>query len=220
MQHYLPTIRIPSKAHVAQYIKTVYLCEDAVIRIPSDELILPIILSCCTDESAERAHPSDAPGMEHLEILLPTKYKNLWIHRDKARVLVKLLEKYFWTKAEVYIYRILTDQHRMAFKEDAIKAFYEDHYLTESIYPVGHFRRQLKRLDVKGSRAELPQLENPISYKLTKQQCMQVWRLSRHHKISLRIIAKHYQISHETTRKIIENINHSAVLKSDKKLTG
>lgn len=218
MQHHLSTIKIPSKPHVAQYIRTVFLNQEAIISIPSDDLILPLIVSCSTDQPTLRYQHS-LGGYEHIDILLPNKHQHLWIDQDKAKTLTKLLEKYFWTRAEIYIYRILTDQRKISFKEDAIREFLSNHYITESIYPLGNFRRQLKRLDVKGTRAELPDLRNPISYKLTRQQCMQVYRLKKHHKISLRIIAKHYQISHESARKIIENISQQSVPKPDKKLT-
>ncbi len=219
MQH-LPIIKIPTKKHVGQYIKSVYLCEDAIIRIPHDDLILMLIVACCTHNVKDRyTHDDKLAELEMVDILLPPKYQDLWLKQSMAKSVVKFLEKYFWQNAEVFIYRILNDQHKISFKEDAIREFYEAHYLNESIYPVGHFRRQLERLKIKGTRAELPAIEKKISYKLTHQQCMQVWRLNTQRKISLRIIANHYQISHEGARKIIKNISQAIVLKVDKKLT-
>lgn len=222
MQQHLPYLRIIAKPHVAQYIKAHYLNEDAVIRIPPTDLILPLILASCTEDFTKSyKHSAESDHRLALcEILLPNRYRNHYLAADRASMLVKSLEKYFWKQAELFIYRILTDQQQIAYKEDAIKAFYEAHYLSESIYPVDHFRRQLTKMSIKGTRAELPCIEaKPISYKLTRQQCMQVYRLRKHRKLPYRTIARHYHISHEQARNIFQTISNVSVLKPDKNLT-
>jgi hypothetical protein len=217
MQHHLSTIKIPSKPHVAQYIRAKYLEEDATIHIRTENIILNLIASCSTQHYNERAIYND--DFETVDVLLPKRYQHLYVSSDKVKTLVIALEKHFWMQAQLYIYNIITNPNLLATKEDAIDAFYKEYYLKESVYPVGNFRRMLTRKEVCGTQHQLPVIERITSYRLSNQQCKQIARLHTQKKIPLRTIAQHYNISHEGARKIIKKIFTNSVLKVDNKLT-
>lgn len=217
MQHHLSTIRIPSKPHVAQYIRAKYLEEDASIHIRTENIMLNLIVSCCTDKYSEAAHYNEST--ETLDVLLPKRYQHLYVAEDKVKTLVIALEKHFWMQAQLYIYNILTNPSIIATKENAIESFYKKHYLKESVYPIGNFRRMLTRKEVAGTQLQVPNMERSMSYRLSNQQCKQMARLHLQKKIPLRTIAQHYNISHEGARKIIKKIFSTNVLKVDNNLT-
>jgi hypothetical protein len=211
MQLFQPSIKLPLKPYIAQYIRSKYLSyEDAGIKLPAeDEILLSILPSLTEDMTKRYQHPGDSE-LELLEVIVPVKYDRMVFDRAKVNELSKWITKYFWREAAHYINERLADQSRILFKEDAIREFYEEYQLTESLYPVDHFRRMLSKRGIKGTRAELPAIEpkkKPLSYKLTPQQCMQIVRIRKTKNLSYRAIAKHYNISAMQAQRITNKIS-------------
>ncbi len=210
----LPTIKIYAKPHVAQYLRARFLEADQVLHIPNDHMLIPSIAACLTEDPQKR-HKNQPPETRHqlecLEALLPARLQRYFVNDALLIEMTKLIELYFWVQVEIFVYRILTDQMQVAYKEDAIKAFYNEYGLTESLYPIGSFRKKLYRMQVRGVRPELPEnitkVPRRISNKLTNQQCMQIYRLKTQHKKTYPVIAVEFGVHEKTVFNIVKKIS-------------
>ena len=217
------TTRIIAKPHVAQYLRSVFstdgfICINEQDKEGRDLRLIPPIVICLTEEFKKRfdGYPSDR--YEEIEVVLPPRYKNHFLDQSMAVRLARFLDEYFWSEVKLFIYEQIYNGV-FEYKDEAIHAFCLGHGITESLYPIDHFRRQLNRKKIKGTVRPAPPIKNRISHKLDHQQCMQIWRLVKQRKISYRKVAICYNISHETVRKIMIKINNKVVQKVDKRLT-
>lgn len=199
----MTTTRIIAKPHIAQYLRSRYE-KDGVIVIPARSLVFSILASALTADPMQRLGAAPSPKYQVVEVRMPQEYRQSYLSAEMAEHAAALLEKDFWNEARLFIYQRLTDPELTIFKDEAIKLFYAHIQLTESLYPIGHFRRQLTRKQLTGTRSKKPTAKNRLSKKLTNEQCMIVYRGRK--KISYRRMASHFKVHHTSISRLISKL--------------
>ncbi len=144
-------------------------------------------------------------GMEKVTLRVPDRYANKYVSQAQAKLSADLFDHLFQAIAETEILRMVSQGTIL--KEEAIRRFKERYGITETLYPIGHLRRQLHRSSVPGLIAKNPVVEIRLSRKLSNVQCMQIYRLRKRQGLSDRAIAKAYKISHVSVQKIFKKVS-------------
>lgn len=196
------TTRIALKPHVAAFVR---------VHFSSDRYTSPRLIG--TTAALVKLHLTPYPlermeqlpqGMESVEIIMPGQYREAYLKATKAKELAKDIEAWYWDKAIAEVRRLIQDFDLT--KDEAIKLFCNQHQITESMYPIGSFRRKMHRAGVKGTTVEDVEVTQRISYKLTNATAKQIARIRKSKNVPLRILAKHYNISPQQVKNITQKI--------------
>lgn len=201
-----------AKPHVARYIQTKYK-EAGNCRIPKEA-------SAVND--AYHAHSTNnfSARLVHAPAGMVTFKADLhdsdtYLSQSSAADFAKSLENFFWLEFELFIQRRRNETYQ--FKDYAIKDFQQTYSIPESIYPLGHFRRQLHRKRVKGLKVVPPEMEAKLHPTIPNQLCWQMYRIYRERRISIRRLASCYGFQRKKIERIFQKINSLSVSKSDPK---
>ena len=201
-----------AKPHVVRFLASPSLPSEASAKEGAkqdtpkikDSLLIDCIRANLTADPRRRLQ-AVPEGLQAIKVLLPSRYQKYFLDQANAGALASSLETYFWLHAERWISSVMV--RNSIFKDEAIRLFYEKFDINENIYPIGNFRRQLTRAKIAGIQPERPKMARRYSYKLSNQECMQIYRLRKEDKLSYRQIAKHFELSHQTIKNIFENIS-------------
>ncbi len=200
----IPSVCLAGKPHIIQYLrKHLPQIESGVykLKIHHFSTLFFIIRSEFTESFADRIQ-SIPEGYDHINIALPEKYAHMYLHQQHPQKISAVLEEYFWSKCIIYVLKKL--QYESYTMDDALKSFAQEYEIYESIYPLGHFRRQMNRRQIKGVRIHQKQIEPKISRKLNNQQVKQMWRLKKKHpNLTYKQIGFHFGISRRYCQKLV-----------------
>lgn len=189
--------------------------EGEVVKIPKDcfELYNAVGHYCTSDfHKRVQGHvilsrpegSSKENGLVTFKAALPTPYQNHYLSHEHVHDFARSLESFFWIEFKEFIFLRLQEN---VYKDHALKEFMEEFGITESMYPIGHFRRQLHRMKVKGLKQKAPELPDRIHIRIPNPICWRLYRINKKHNVSHRELAKHYPYSRRQIERIIANIN-------------
>jgi len=198
---------LAAKPHVATFIRKASM-KDGLPRIQSKSILFNAIKGNLTPKFEDRMDQVPE-GMEKLRILLPHRYRTLYMAADHVHDLAISLEEYFWFEFELYVLKKVA--FHSDYKDHAIRQFAQEYEITESIYSLGSFRRRLHRSGIRGIQPPVPDVEPRISRVLTNQECWQMYRVWKERKVGYRKLSSAYKIGlgtcHEILKKISEKVS-------------
>lgn len=188
----LPTISLICKPHVAQFLSCRLDKKNGQHYIIEKGAFWSVVKTKLTDDPTKRL--KEVPeGYQALKIVLPRNYQKYFFAADSVGSCLEDTEEFFWNGAISFIsvYRA----NNKCSKEDAIKAFYNEFELYESIYPYENMRKQLYRKGVFVDRNKVK--INTISRLFSDEEAKKIATLFHTKKASSREIAKKFNISHQ-----------------------
>lgn len=204
-----------SKPHVAAFIEHHFsrqLMDGLVTKLPKTEsAVYNAVGHHVTIQFHDRILVAP-PGMQLFKAALPKPYERHFLKQASAVDFGKSLEDYFWTKFKEYV--LLHIHENNMYKDHVIKAFMESYGITESIYPLDHFRRQCTRMKIRGLRDPIPHIRERIHRNIADHICLQMFRIYRDRRLSARCIADHYGFHRRVVERIIQKINMSNMSKT------
>ena len=201
MNDHISTVKIVCKPHVAVYLNSALSNQDGLIYLTEKGVFWTIIKDAITADPLQRL--TDIPKQyNYINVVLPRNYRNYFTDRNNVSKSVINTEEIFWTETVKFI-----SQQRAAYmqtKEEAIAQYYKRFNITESIYPVDHFRRQLLR---KGVAVDVKKFESyKICYKLPDSISRKIAETYERGLASCRQLAKTYNINHQTVINIHKKV--------------
>lgn len=199
------TITLCAKPHVASFVETIFKRYSKKHITDHYSPLLNAIANFrhCTTDHRERLIKSP-PNMITFKVELPKPYQQIYIRQTSASSMASDLEDIFWAHLQEYIFKRL--QYNI-YKDHALKDFLQEYHVKESDYPIGHFRRQLHRMGMKGLKQKGPEIRDRIHIRIPDVMCWQIYRANKKRKISQRKLAKYYPYSRRQIERIITNIN-------------
>jgi len=198
---------ICAKPHVAAFIQT-YFCRKVtighIVKLPkSISSLYNAVGHYATVEFQDRL--TEAPdGMVLFKACLPKPYHNHYLSQQFAADFGRSMEDFFWREFKEYL--LLHIYEYNLYKDHVIKDFMSRYGITESMYPIGHFRRQCTRMKIRGLKQPVPDIRPRIHRSIPDQMCMQMYRVYRDRQMSARVIADHYNLHTRAVERIIKKI--------------
>lgn len=212
MQHTVTTLC--AKPHVAQFIRARYKQGD-VVKLPRNPIQLYTAVKACTTPNFHKRMLILPEGLEQFKAILPGGYHSHYLAQSEAGLFAEAMEKYFWEEFKNFIHNSRNEVNK--YKDHAIREFQEMYGVSESLYPIDHFRRKLNRSKVKGLRPELPKIRERLHPRIPDQVCWQMYRVHKDRKVSIRRLTIYYHIHHDAIRRIFQKIKSRQLSKSASK---
>ncbi len=145
---------------------------------------------------------------EYLHVILPGKFRNWYLKDGMEKECISDTEEYFWDQAVKWVAEMKGYHSRS--KEDAMQMFYREFDLTESIYPMENFRKQLFRSGISGSTTEALEKEletKTFSTKLSDKECMRIYHIYNRKKVGVRDLGAHFGVNPKTISNILHKVS-------------
>lgn len=201
MNVYKNTVKLVCKKHVARYL-SVLLADDDNNLIVAGTGIFWSVIKCLFTKDASKRVLTIPEEYTSIEIRIPRKYGDNFTSQETIVESVKNTEEFFWIGAVGFI--SLNMKSKKLTKEAAISLFLKQFGITESIYPLDHFRRQLHRKGLTPGRDHFE--NNTISIKYSDEVCKKIANLYHTGKSSAGKLSKHYNISKGTVFNIHKKV--------------
>lgn len=203
------TTTLTAKPHVASFIQAYFrrdLMDGTVAKIPKN---ISALYNAVGHYSTIHFHDriTQAPdGMVLFKAALPKPYESHYLSQRGAGEFGKSLEDFFWREFKEYILMHMHEYN--LYKDHVIMQFMDQYKITESLYPIGHFRRQCTRMKIRGLKQPIPMIRERLHRRISDQLCMQMYRIYRDRKVSAKVIGEHYGLSKYAVHRIFKKIHH------------
>jgi hypothetical protein len=212
----LLTTLLCAKPHVAAFIEGHFsrqLTDGLVTKLPKNEAAIYDAIGHHSTIHFNQRLTEPPAGMVTFKAALPKPYDKHFLSQQTAADFGKSLEEYFWREFKEHLLIQINTLNQ--YKDHVIRQFMHQYGITESMYPVDHFRRQCSRMKIRGLRDPIPVIRERIHRSIPDHICMQMYRIYSNRKISAKRIGDHYGFHRRAVERIIFKIKIVNLSKSD-----